>query len=54
VIAKSDELTLGRVIVSGDYVLTPLCNKKVAKSDELIVRLDLISRVATNNQPAAP
>ena len=54
VIAKSDELTLGRTIVSGDYMLTPVCNKKVAKSDELIVRLNLISRVATNNQPAAP
>jgi hypothetical protein len=39
-----DELKGKTVIPSGRYRLVPLCNPGIAKMDELIVELDVISR----------
>ena len=43
-IAKMDELKGKTVIPSGRYRLVPLCNPGIAKMDELIVELGVISR----------
>ena len=43
-IAKMDELKGKTVIPSGRYRLVPLCNVGIAKMDELIVELGVISR----------
>jgi len=42
-IAKMDELTGKSVIRSGRYRLVPLCNPEIAKMDELIVEIAVIS-----------
>ena len=42
-IAKMDELKGKTVIRSGRYRLVPLCNPRIAKIDELIVEIDVIS-----------
>jgi len=42
-IAKMDELKRKTVIPSGRYRLVPLCNLGIAKMDELIVELGVIS-----------
>lgn len=44
VIAKMDESTPRNNIVSGQYRLVPLCNGKIAKMDEFIVEIGVISR----------
>jgi hypothetical protein len=54
VIAKSDELTPGSAIISGVFKLVPVCNGKIANGDEVIVSLNVISRVSANLQPSAP
>ena len=43
-IAKMDELKGETLIPSGRYRLVPLCNVGIAKMDELIVELGVISR----------
>ena len=43
-IAKMDEFKEKTVIRSGRYRLVPLCNPEIAKMDELIVELNVISR----------
>jgi hypothetical protein len=43
-IAKMDELTGKSAIPSGRYRLVPLCNPGIAKMDELIVELGVISK----------
>lgn len=43
-IAKMDELTGKSVIQSGRYRLIPVYNPKIAKMDELIVEIGVISR----------
>ena len=43
-IAKMDELKGKALIPSGRYRLVPLCNVGIAKMDELIVELGVISR----------
>jgi hypothetical protein len=43
-IAKMDEVKGKSVIRSGRYRLVPLCNSGIAKMDELIVELGVISR----------
>jgi hypothetical protein len=43
-IAKMDELKRKNVIPSGRYRLVPFCNQGIAKMDELIVELGVISR----------
>ena len=43
-IANMDELKGKTVIPSGRYRLVPFCNQGIAKMDELIVELDVISR----------
>jgi hypothetical protein len=43
-IAKMDELKGKSVIRSGRYRLVPFCNRGIAKMDELIVELGVISR----------
>ena len=43
-IAKMDELKGKTLIPSGRYRLVPLCNGGIAKMDELIVELGVISR----------
>ena len=43
-IAKMDELKGETLIPSGRYRLVPLCNLGIAKMDELIVELGVISR----------
>ena len=43
-IAKMDELKGETLIASGRYRLVPLCNVGIAKMDELIVELGVISR----------
>ncbi len=43
-IAKMDELKGETLIPSGRYRLVPLCNVGIAKRDELIVELGVISR----------
>jgi len=43
-IAKMDELKEETLIPSGCYRLVPLCNGGIAKMDELIVELGVISR----------
>ena len=43
-IAKMDELKGKSVIPSGRYRLVPLCNLGIAKMDELIVEIGIISR----------
>ena len=43
-IANMDELKGKTVIPSGRYRLVPFCNSGIAKMDELIVELDVISR----------
>lgn len=43
-IAKMDELKGKTVIPSGRYRLVPFCNPGIAKMDELIVELNVISR----------
>jgi hypothetical protein len=43
-IANMDELKRKTVIPSGRYRLVPFCNPGIAKMDELIVELDVISR----------
>ena len=43
-IAKMDELTGKTLIQSGRYRLVPVCNSGIAKMDELIVELGVISR----------
>ena len=43
-IAKMDELTGKSLIQSGRYRLIPVCNPGIAKMDELIVELGVISR----------
>jgi len=43
-IAKMDELKGEALIPSGRYRLVPLCNLGIAKMDELIVELGVISR----------
>ena len=42
-IAKMDELKRKTVIPSGRYRLVPLCNPEIAKMDELIVEIGIIS-----------
>ena len=42
-IAKMDELTGKSVIRSGRYRLIPVCNPEIAKMDELIVEIGVIS-----------
>jgi hypothetical protein len=42
-IAKMDELTGKSVIRSGRYRLIPVCNPQIAKMDELIVELGILS-----------
>jgi hypothetical protein len=42
-IAKMDELKGKPLIPSGRYRLVPFCNQGIAKMDELIVELDVIS-----------
>lgn len=42
-IAKMDEQTGKSVIPSGRYRLVPLCDPEIAKMDELIVELEVIS-----------
>jgi hypothetical protein len=44
VIAKMDELKGKTLIPSGRYRLVPFCNRGIAKMDELIVELGVISR----------
>jgi hypothetical protein len=39
-----DELKEETLIPSGRYRLVPLCNERIAKMDELIVELGVISR----------
>jgi hypothetical protein len=39
-----DELTRESVIRSGRYRLVPLCNPEIAKMDEVIVEIGVISR----------
>ena len=43
-IAKMDELKGETLVPSGRYRLVPLCNVGIAKRDELIVELGVISR----------
>ena len=43
-IAKMDELKGEPLILSGRYRLVPLCNGRIAKMDELIVELEVISK----------
>jgi hypothetical protein len=43
-IAKMDELSGKRIIRSGRYRLIPVCNPEIAKMDELIVELGIVSR----------
>jgi hypothetical protein len=43
-IAKMDELKEETLIPSGRYRLVPFCNEGIAKMDELIVELGVISR----------
>ena len=43
-IAKMDELQGETLVPSGRYRLVPLCNGGIAKMDELIVELGVISR----------
>jgi len=43
-IAKMDELSGKNVITSGRYRLVPFCNQGIAKMDELIVEIGVISR----------
>jgi hypothetical protein len=43
-IAKMDELKEETLILSGRYRLVPLCKEGIAKMDELIVELGVISR----------
>jgi hypothetical protein len=43
-IAKMDELQGKTIVPSGRYRLVPLCNPGIAKMDELIVELGVISR----------
>jgi hypothetical protein len=43
-VAKMDELKGETLIPSGRYRLVPLCNVGIAKMDELIVELEVISR----------
>ena len=43
-IAKMDELRGKTVIPSGRYRLVPVCNSGIAKMDELIVEIGVISR----------
>lgn len=43
-IAKMDELQGETLVPSGRYRLVPLCNRGIAKMDELIVELGVISR----------
>ena len=43
-IAKMDELKIETLIPSGRYRLVPLCNVGIAKMDELIIELGVISR----------
>ena len=43
-IAKMDELQGKSLVPSGRYRLVPLCNSGIAKMDELIVELGVISR----------
>ena len=43
-IAKMDELKGKPLILSGRYRLVPFCNQGIAKMDELIVELGVISR----------
>ena len=43
-IAKLDELQGETLVPSGRYRLVPLCNRGIAKMDELIVELGVISR----------
>ena len=42
-IAKMDELKGKTLIPAGRYRLVPLCNQGIAKMDELIVELGVIS-----------
>jgi hypothetical protein len=43
-IAKMDELKGKTLIPSGRYRLVPVCNAEIAKMDELIVEIGIISR----------
>ena len=43
VIAKSDELNQKKSRLSGYYSLIPINNVKIAKSDELVVKIDVVS-----------
>ena len=43
-IAKMDVLKPKKVIISGYYKLIPLYPEKIAKMDELIVKIDIISK----------
>ncbi|MBF0547014.1 MAG: hypothetical protein HQM08_21415 [Candidatus Riflebacteria bacterium] len=53
-IAKMDELTHECDCIRGDYKLIPLYKKKIAKMDELIVRIKPISRVSADDQQPSP
>lgn len=44
VIAKMDELTQPFRLVSGYYVLVPVAVEKIAKMDEMLVRIEIITK----------
>jgi hypothetical protein len=43
-VAKMDELRLENLVIPGRYRLVPLGNQMIAKMDELIVEIGVISR----------
>jgi len=49
-----DESTPQNLIVSGRYRLVPLCNGQIAKMDELIVEIGVLSRHCGEQVPAGP